>query len=334
MQNSYPKSTSLLYLFILILYVSGFSLKNSKTISKSDQFNISFVGCVSKSEDIIKNESLFNKFWDILVGRANQNLIKPFSVLSAGSGILYVLDQGASKIQKYNLRDNSSSTFHFPELVSLVSMTMLRDSSIIFSDSRMNSVFKLISDEDAAIPFVKDRILNQPTGLACNPVTGNVWIAETAAHCLSVFDPNGNFIRRVGVRGAGPGQFNYPTYIYINQNQIVYVVDALNNRIQIFDSLGNIISSFGHTGDGSGDLARPKGIACDSYGHIYIVDGLFHNVQIFDKHGKFLANFGRQGQAPSEFWMPAGIYIDDKNKIYVADAYNSRIQIFELEVTH
>jgi DNA-binding beta-propeller fold protein YncE len=334
MKDTRQKSTYLITLFIVFQYLSGFSAENSIPVLISDKFNINFVGSISKTEDIIQNESLFNKFWDILVGGEDQNLVKPFSVFSTGSGTLYVLDQGASKIQKYDLRANSSSTFHFPEHVSLVGMTMLRDSSIIFSDSRNNGVYKLNPDGDSATPFVTDRILNQPTGLACNPVTGNVWISETAAHRLSVFDPNGNFIRNFGGRGTGPGQFNYPTYILINQNQIVYVVDALNNRIQILDSLGNVISNFGQTGDGSGDLARPKGIACDSYGHIYIVDGLFHNVQIFDKHGKFLANFGQQGQQPGNFWMPAGIFIDNKNKIYVADTYNARIQIFELEVTH
>ena len=62
----------------------------------------------------------------------------------------------------------------------------------------------------------------------------------------------------MGQRGKAAGQFNYPTYIHIDQEQHIYAVDALNNRIQILDTFGNVISVFGHTESYHGNYSSSK----------------------------------------------------------------------------
>ena len=68
-------------------------------------------------------------------------------------------------------------------------------------------------------------------------------------------------------------EFNFPTFIWIDNKGIVYLVDTMNYRIQILDKTGNFIFSFGSIGDATGYFARPKGIATDSHGNIYVADG-------------------------------------------------------------
>ncbi len=167
MPNFRQNSIIITILFVSILFLTGNSTDTSSVIVNSDQFKIKFIGHISKTEDVIKSDSFLGKFWDIIAGKEEQLLIKPFSVLHTKSGKVFILDQGACKIQLYNQKDNSAATYHFPGMVSLVDMAMLADSSLIFSDSRKMQVYKLDSDEDEPTVFTSNHILNQPTGLAC-----------------------------------------------------------------------------------------------------------------------------------------------------------------------
>ena len=212
---------------------------------------------------------------------------------------------------------------------SMVGICRTPGGDLLFTDSRLNRVVRL---SEEGLQFFGDTVvLDQPTGIACSPKNGDIWVVETGAHRISRFSPEGKLAGSIGARGSGEGLFNYPTFIWIDGEGRIYVVDSMNYRIQILDEEGRYASSFGEAGDATGYMARPKGVATDSRGHIYVADALFHVVQIFDRQGRFLDTFGSQGQGEGEFWMPAGLYIDDRDRIYVADSYNARIQIFQLE---
>jgi DNA-binding beta-propeller fold protein YncE len=262
-----------------------------------------------------------------------QALIKPMSVVALSPDSFFVADQGAGCI--YEISGNrfgipGNLRKKFTDMSSLVGMCITRKNEILFTDSRLGSIYKISSDRKSLLKLNDSLKLKQPTGIAWSGTNNEIWVVETAEHRIKVLDSNGNILKTIGIRGTGPGEFNFPTFIWIDHGGRAYVVDAMNFRIQIFSSNGEYISSFGQAGDGSGYLARPKGIATDSYGNIYVVDALFHNVQIFNMNGDFLYQFGRQGKGQEEFWMPGGIFIDHQNFIYVADSYNSRIQVFKL----
>ncbi len=279
--------------------------------------------------DIGTSERIIN----FITGKRIIVLKKPISVVVDNSGIMRIADQGTQRIIK--VKNNfgeipkvfKKDTNNFS---SLVGLCLFIDNNILFTDSHLNSVFLFNENKNQIIKFNKDSELMQPTGIAYSNITKEIWVAETAAHRISVFNEQGKLIKRIGKRGKNPGEFNYPTFIWIDKLGTIYVVDSLNFRIQIFDKTGKFISVFGKLGDGTGDFARPKGIAVDSYGNIYVADALFNAVQIFDKSGNFLYSFGSQGRENGKFWMPTGIFIDKKDYIYVADSYNSRIQIFKL----
>ena len=268
----------------------------------------------------------------IVLGKKEQDVIKPFSIQAIDPLHFWILDQGAAGVYEVQdgrgsfLKSLKKSGLTYP---SLVGLCRTKEGDLLFSDSRLNRV--LVSRGGEMHIFGDSLALQQPTGLACDPGSGNIWIVETAAHRISQFDRDGLLLSRLGGRGTGPGQFNFPTFIWIDKSGRIYVVDSLNHRIQMFNSNGDFLGSFGEAGDASGYMARPKGVATDSKGHIYVADALFHVVQIFDEQGRFLHSFGNQGQGRGEFWMPTGIYIDEQDRIYVADSYNARVQIFKVE---
>jgi hypothetical protein len=138
---------------------------------------------------------------------------------------------------------------------------------------------------------------------------------------------DGALLQAIGRRGAGPGEFNFPTALTLSGGRL-YVVDAMNFRVEVFTTEGRFVNSFGRPGDQTGTLNRPKGIAADTDGNLYLADALFETVQVFDPEGRLLYYFGSTGSQPGQFQLPAGISITGRNIIYVADSLNRRVQVF------
>ncbi len=278
--------------------------------------------------------STAGKIVDFIIGKKQTTVLsKPVAVCTINPDTFWILDQGNGVLFKIEnelgdipqFRKNKFKTFS-----SLVGLCNFKNGKLLFTDSYLNKVFEFTPKKKALKTFSDTLTLEQPTGIAFSPINNEIWVVETRAHRIAILNENGQLVKRIGSRGTGPGEFNYPTSIWIDKKGIVFVVDAMNFRVQIFSKDGDFISTFGKIGDATGYFARPKGIATDSFGNIYLADALFNAVQIFDDEGNFLYTFGLQGRGKGEFWMPAGITIDDKDFIYVADSYNFRVQVFKL----
>jgi DNA-binding beta-propeller fold protein YncE len=259
-------------------------------------------------------------------------LTRPVSIVAFSPEKFWLLDQGLNTIMQVD--EKVGDIPHFiskapAEFISLVSLCKTPADGLLFTDSGSKKIYRILPEKKKLLTLNDFPDFNQPTGIAYSQITGEIWVVETNSHRIITMNASGEILRRIGSRGTGKGEFNYPTHLWIDKNGLAYVVDAMNFRIQVLDSAGTVVSIFGKQGDASGYFARPKGIATDSHGNIYVVDALFHVVQVFDLDGSFLFSFGAQGSGEGEFWMPSGIFIDDDDYIYVADSYNSRIQIFQ-----
>jgi len=274
-----------------------------------------------------------NWFTDLVFGKKPASLIKPMSIVALSPDAYWVADQGTGSILKVHNKQGETKQFKempIESLPSIVGSCFTSSGSILFTDSKLNQIFLMVPGSKN-LQILNDSVhLEQPTGIAYSAVTNQVWVVETKAHRIAILNEQGEIIKHIGGRGNADGKFNFPTYIWIDEEGTAYVVDAMNFRVQIFDTEGEFISSFGEIGDSSGYFSRPKGIATDSFGHIYVSDALFNVIQVFDRAGQLLYTFGSQGQEKEQFWMPTGIYIDKDNFIYIADSYNSRIQVFQL----
>ncbi len=286
-----------------------------------------------KTDKVVSSKG--EKFKNVVFGKRNiPNINKPMNVVASNPDTFMVIDQANGlifQIQNMSFDVPKHLRKRFTDFTSMVGICNFKDGGILFTDSHLKKIYKINEDKTELSTLNDSLDLMQPTGIAYSNATDEIWVVETAAHRISILNSKGKLLRRIGQRGNGNLEFNYPTFIWIDNTGTAYIVDALNFRIQILDKNGSFVSSFGKIGDATGYLARPKGIATDSRGNIYVVDALFNSVQIFDKSGMFLYNFGSQGRYQGEFWMPVGIFIDKKDFIYIADSYNSRVQIFQLK---
>mgnify|MGYP005838421379 CR=1 FL=1 len=273
---------------------------------------------------------------NIFLGSAGLNISRPVDIAISSKDNGWILSQGNGEIIKFKgqvlspakIKNNNKTHFK-----SLVSGCFINGTGLLFSDSAEENIY-LLTEEGKLSMFCKEGILQRPTGIACNSKKQEIWVVESGGHRISVFNKDGSLLFRVGERGSGPGQFNFPTHIDIDNEGRVYIVDAMNFRIQIFNQNGDYLSSFGEHGDASGKFARPKGIAVDGKGNIYVADALFNAVQIFNYQGDLLYYFGKKGSGNGEFVMPTGLRIDDNGYIYVSDSYNNRIQVFKPSKDH
>ncbi len=323
---------------IVLLLQSFYGFTQSNLVSSIESAEIKWVGQFPAPNDSrLKQHHSFISILKTIIGvkrRRSSISYKPVGLLATSPDVFWFVDQNSETIQRVDKNTcKPPPAFHRQKFIfqSLVGLCSFTGKGILFTDSRLNKIFKLSNNQKSITEFNQEVTLNQPTGIAFSKRRAEVWVIETASHKVTIMDTLGKKIRSFGGRGAGNGEFNFPTSVWMDNKGFVYINDALNYRIQIFDDLGNFISSFGQAGNATGYFALPKSVATDSYDDIYVVDALLHTVQIFDKGGRFLLSFGSQGREKEKFWLPSSIYVDEHDYIYVADSYNARIQIFKLD---
>lgn len=59
-----------------------------------------------------------------------------------------------------------------------------------------------------------------------------IWTADDGGHRLEVYDSKMRFIGQSGHEGSGPGNFDFPTYMIMDAQGDLYVVETGGNRIQ------------------------------------------------------------------------------------------------------
>jgi len=170
--------------------------------------------------------------------------------------------------------------------------------------------------------------LQRPTGLTRDPETGEVFVADSAAHDIKVFSEQGSLLRTLGQRGTEAGQFNGPTHLSFAHGRL-YVTDTLNSRIQILSPEGESLSTIGQRGLFVGNLVRPKGVATDRDGHVYVIESYFDHILVFSESGELLLPIGGTGNGAGQFFLPAGAWTDGENRLFVADMFNGRVVVLD-----
>ena len=293
---------------------------------------IMYVGEFGEPADLGIGLSTWARLVSFAAGDDRRNMQRPMSVAATeDGGVIFVADPDANCVHRYDLR---RSKYHclvlekghqaiFPVVVSVA-----RDGWLFVADSQSGLLYQAAPGARNLEVFFASSPVRQPTGLFWDATEELLFVSDTADHCIKVFDRAGNFKYAIGRRGNEPGDFNYPTYIWIDAAKELLVTDSLNFRVQRLKKDGVPVMAFGEKGDRAGYFSRPKGVATDSFGHIYVVDALMHSIQIFNRAGELLLSLAEQGQGDGQFWLPSGIFIAEDNTIYVADSYNHRIQVF------
>lgn len=200
--------------------------------------------------------------------------------------------------------------------------------AVLVTDAELGIVARL-DRQGNPMKAIGRGILKRPTGLAYDARSGHIFVADTRAHDIKVFDEEGKLLKVIGQQGEGDGEFNFPTYLAFAHGEL-YVTDTMNSRIQVFADDGAVLRlRFGMRGLYVGNLVRPKGVAVDNEGNVYVVESYYDHLLVFDKYGQFLMAVGGLGQETGKFYLPAGVWVDSRNRVFVADMFNGRVVVFQ-----
>ena len=166
---------------------------------------------------------------------------------------------------------------------------------------------------------------NWPQGVAIDPTTGNIWVANTKQYNIHVLTSTCAPVARLGAFGSGVDQLNWPYAIVIRpSDRVAFLPDNKNDRIVAYDVASRTaIGTFGSQGTGVGQFSDPGGIGLDpTTGRIWVADTLNDRiVELQSANGTSYTWVRSIGG----FNDPGGVAIDGEGRIAVADTLNHRV---------
>jgi len=139
------------------------------------------------------------------------------------------------------------------------------------------------------------------TDLALDRV-GNIYILDEKANCIKKFTKEGKFIANFG-----KNKFLKPKDLFIDAQDVIYILDAGNQKIWLFDTSGEELATFGSGGKEEFSLINPETLCVDKEGNVYVGNSagrfqqfFLHQLSCFEK-GNYYKVLGRFDLAQIEY---------------------------------
>lgn len=259
-------------------------------------------------------------------------LQRPLSGVVDDNGRILITDVSRSAVFVFDPANGRLDVWEFAKgfrrFASPTGIALGPAGSVFVADADLRQVYSLDPLGNGTL-VIDSSLLERPTGLAWDEKEGLLYVSDTQAHQIKVFDMTGRQVRTIGKRGEGPGEFNFPTFLAFSRDRLV-VSDTMNARIQLIAlDGGDKPEIVGERGTMIGNLVRPKGVAIDSENNLYVIESYHDHLLVFDDRARFLLPIGGTGKAAGNFYLPGGVWIDKGNRVFVADTFNGRIAVFQ-----
>jgi hypothetical protein len=212
-------------------------------------------------------------------------------------------------------------------------------------------------------PTNGDRLAIIGEGLVKMPNTinidsnGNIYVTDSKAHRIWVFDPDYVHIRTIGEPGSGEGQLKFPsdadfvgTQVTVRKKTVLveqlFVTDQGNRRIQVFDldgthvrsiypllTLSDICLDWGWgcpTGENyRGSFNRLQAIEVDALGRLNVLDIFEAAVTIIDPETDLVVgSYGGWGAGASNLRSPLDVLVTGSGTAIVTDNGKDELKEF------
>lgn len=188
--------------------------------------------------------------------------------------------------------------------------------------------------------------MRTPGGIAADPTTGDVYVADTGNNRIDKFSAEGTFLLAFGwgvedgsnalqtceatcepgLPGKGAGELNEVVGVAVSPlDGDVYTVNRRDGRVQRFTAAGAFVEQFGGYGAEPGELGQfvptVNGIAIDSTGQVFVSDPSKGRVAVFDNTGALASEI--TGVSANAITVgPTGL-------AYVGNEFSETVSVFE-----
>jgi DNA-binding beta-propeller fold protein YncE len=260
-----------------------------------------------------------------------KQLIRPQSGMVDARGRILVTDAGREGVVVFDEAEATLAVWDEAEsgrgFLSPVGIVADGAGGYLVADADIGHLVRLDGNGSPQGDFGRG-ILQRPTGLSRDPDAREIFVADSGAHDIKVFDEQGTLLRTLGKRGVAAGEFNGPTHMSFADGRL-YVTDTLNARVQVLSPAGKPLGAIGQRGLFVGNLVRPKGVVADRDGHIYVIESYHDHILVFSDIGELLLPIGGTGKEAGQFFLPAGAWTDDGSRLFVADMFNGRVVVLD-----
>lgn len=274
-----------------------------------------------------------------LLGASPQNpfdwLKKPFGVGFDPQGRLLVTDSALGALFRFDRAARRADVFGTRGAVTLknpLGLAVGPDGTCYVADIGIKKVVAIDPEGKIRAVYGKEGELENPTDAALSPDGAKLFVADSKAHRIVVFDlKTAKRLASFGRAGAGEGEFAFPTSLAFDSAGNLLVVDQINARVQVLAEDGSFVDKFGALGVGFANFVRPKDVAVDEVGFIYVTDAAFGNIQVFNADYELLTFVGSNGTNPGQFQIATGVAVQ-KDRIAAVDQLGRRVQVFRFIV--
>lgn len=233
-------------------------------------------------------------------------LLKPLHLAASGKE-LWVTDGALQALYRWTPESKGWQPIGLKDLPSAPGALAISESGALLVAGESGAVMRYAPGTEPRALVSTGRETSRPIG-GVTTVGDEVWISNTAGHCLEVYDASGRHSRSIGRRGRGPGQFGFPLGLATDAAGHVYVADMLNGRVQVLDRDGKWLRDIGQQGDRVGALGRPRGVAIGPDNTLFVTDAAGQCVKAFDAaSGRALLSFGGSVDGDDALVLPMGV---------------------------
>ena len=252
---------------------------------------LSFERSFSLEREVKPKRSFWTKVVDVVAGEPDFHyLVNPYSITTDSRGRIIVSDPGADGVH-------------------------------IFDFAQQKYKF-LTRREDGKNPMLA------PQCVAVD-AQDNIYVTDSEAGKIFVFDPSGKFRRTIGSIKGGEGYFKRPTGIAVDSAaQHIYVTDTLRNQIFMIDMQGNVLQKIGKPGTGDVEFNFPTELRLHG-DSLVVVDAMNFRVQVLGRDGTFRYAIGKIGDGAGWIFRPKGISFDSEGHLYIVDGLWGVVQVFD-----
>ena len=251
----------------------------------------------------------------------------PRGMMYGPDNALYVLDN-AGRIVIYDQNGSLRDQWWMPEysVGKPEGSHLLKDSRLAVADTHYHRV--LFFDEQGTVVGSLGSHGTGPgefiyTVDVAEDDDGSLYVAEYGGNDrVQKFDREGNFLLQFGKPGSGPGEFQRLSGLVWNDG-MVYVADAINNRVQAFRDDGTfekVVADSSTVG-----LHYPYDIAIAPDKSLYVAEYGAGRISRFTIEGELLGQYGEPGRGPGQLWTPWGVTVSHDGRVAIGDTGNRRV---------
>jgi len=300
-QSALPRTLSLLAIVLVLAVVAPLSAsKRPKDaiqqpappdILMDGGRRLTFERSFSLEREVKPKRSFWTRVVDVVAGQPDFHyLVNPYSITTDSRGRVIVSDPGADGVH-------------------------------IFDFTQQKYKF-LTRREDGKNPMLV------PQCVAVD-AQDNIYVTDSQAGKIFVFDAGGKFRRLIGSIKGGEGFFKRPTGIVIDSAaQHIYITDTLRNQIFMMDMQGSVLAKIGKLGSGNAEFNYPTELRLQG-DNLVVVDAMNFRVQVLGKDGSFRYAIGKIGDGAGWIFRPKGIGFDSEGHLYIVDGLWGVVQVFD-----